>query len=64
MLGDTLGGHYQSRLEEYLEAVDLEAIDLEGIDLEAIHLKAINLEAGIWRQKSGGGRSGGMCDGS
>ena len=44
-VGDTLGGHDRSRLEEYLEAVDLEAIDLEAIDLKAVNLEAVNLEA-------------------
>ena len=34
--GDALGGHDRSRLEEYLEAVDLEAVDLEAVDLEAV----------------------------
>jgi hypothetical protein len=29
-LGDALGGHDRSRLEEYIEEVDLEAVDLEG----------------------------------
>ena len=47
MLGETLGGHHRSRLEKYLEAVDLEAIDLEAIDLEAIDLEAIDLKVGI-----------------
>jgi hypothetical protein len=28
--GDALGGHDQSRLEEYLEVVDLQAVDQEG----------------------------------
>jgi len=28
--GDPLGGHDQSRLEEYLQAVNLEAVDREG----------------------------------
>jgi hypothetical protein len=35
VLGDTLGGHDRSRLEEYLEAVDLEEY-MEAVDLEAI----------------------------
>jgi len=30
VFGDTLGGHDRSRLEEYLEVVDLEAVDREG----------------------------------
>jgi len=34
MLGDTLGGHNRSRLEEYLEAVEVEAIDLEAVNRE------------------------------
>jgi len=42
-LRDALGGHDQSRLEEYLEAVDLEVIDLK-----AVHLEAVNLEAVDW----------------
>jgi hypothetical protein len=28
--GDALGGHDRSRLEEYLEEVDLEAVNSEG----------------------------------
>jgi hypothetical protein len=43
-LGDKLGGPDRSRLEEYLEVVDLEEY-LEAVDLEAIDLKAVNLEA-------------------
>jgi len=45
MLGDTLGGHDRSKLEEYLDLVDLESIDLKEEDLEAIGLKAVYLEA-------------------
>ena len=30
MFGDTLGGHDRSRLEEYLEVVDLEVVEWEG----------------------------------
>jgi len=45
VLGDILGGHDRSRLEEYFEAVDLEAIDLEAIDLKSVNLEAVNLEA-------------------
>ena len=45
MLGDTLGGHDRSRLEEYLDAVDLEAIDLKAFNVEAVNLEAVNLEA-------------------
>jgi uncharacterized protein YjbI with pentapeptide repeats len=44
VLGDTLRGHDQTTLEEYLETVDLEAFDLKVVDLEAIDLKAVNLE--------------------
>jgi len=45
VLGDTLGGHDQSRLEEYLESVDLEAIDLRGVNLEAVDQEACAMEA-------------------
>jgi len=45
VLGDTLGGHDRSRLEEYLEAVDLKAIDLKVVNLEAVKLVAVNLVA-------------------
>jgi len=45
VLGGTVGGSDRSRLEEYLEAVDLEVIDLEAIDLKALNLEAVNLEA-------------------
>ena len=48
MLGDTLGGHDQSRLEEYMEAVDLEAIHLKAVNLEAVNQEAVNLEAEDW----------------
>ena len=44
MLGDTVGGHDRSRLEEYLEVVDLEAIDLKAVNLEAVNLEAVYLE--------------------
>ena len=43
MLGDTLGGHNRSRLEEYLEAVEVEAIDLEAVNREWVSLEAVNL---------------------
>jgi len=39
-----VGGHNQSRLEEYLEVVDLEVIDLKAANLEAVKLEAFNLE--------------------
>ena len=45
VLGDTLGGHDQSRSKEYLEVVDLEVIDLKAVNLEAVNLEAVNLEA-------------------
>jgi len=45
-LGDTLGGHDRTRLEEYLEVVDLEAIDLKAVNPEAANLEAVSLEAG------------------
>ena len=45
MLGNTFRGHDQSRLEDYLEAVDLEAIDLKAVNLEAVNLQGVNLEA-------------------
>jgi len=48
VLGDTLGGHDQSRGEEYLEAVDLEAIHLKAVNLEAVNQEAVNLEAEDW----------------
>jgi len=43
---DALGGHDQSRLEVYLEAVDLEAVDREVVDLEAVDLNAVGREGG------------------
>ena len=48
MWGDTLGGHDETTLEEYLEAVDLEAIDLKEIKLEAVNLEVVNMEAVDW----------------
>jgi len=45
MLGNTLGGHDRSRLEEYLEAVDLEPIDLKAVNLDVVNLEAVNMEA-------------------
>jgi len=44
-LRDALGRHDLSRLEEYLEAVDLEIIELKAVNLEAVNLEAVNLEA-------------------
>ena len=44
-LSDALGSYDRSRLEEYLEAVDLEVIDLKTVNLEAVNLKAVNVEA-------------------
>jgi hypothetical protein len=35
MVEDALGGHDRSRLDEYLEVVDLEAVDWEGCVLAA-----------------------------
>jgi hypothetical protein len=51
MLGEILGGHDRTRLEEYLEAIDLEAIDqkvgnLEAVNLEAVNQEGVNMEAG------------------
>jgi len=43
-LGDTHGGHDQTRLEEYFEAVDLEMIDHQAINLEAVNLETVNQE--------------------
>jgi len=37
-VGDTLGGHDQSRLQEYFEVVDLEAVDQEGGAMAAVTL--------------------------
>jgi len=53
MLGDTPGGHDQSRLEENLEVVDLKviylkAVNLDTVNLEAVNLEAVNLEAVDW----------------
>jgi len=45
MLGDTLGGHDRSRLEEYLGVVDLDPIDPKAVNLEAVDLEAVNLES-------------------
>jgi len=45
VLGDTLGGHDRTRLEEYLEVVDLEAIDLNAVNLDAVNLEACAMEA-------------------
>ena len=45
MLVDTHGGDDRSRLEEYLEAVNLEAIDLKAVNVEAVNLETVNLEA-------------------
>jgi len=45
VLGDSLGGHDRSTLEEYLEAVDLEGIDLKAVNQEAVNLEAVNLKA-------------------
>ena len=42
---DALGGHDQSRLEEYLEAVDSEVIDLKAVNVEAVNLEAVDREA-------------------
>jgi len=56
---DTFGGHDRSRMDEYLEAVDLDVIDLKAVIQEAVNLGGS--ESG--GSESGGGRSGGMCDG-
>jgi len=45
MLGDTLRGHDRSRLEEYLEVVDLDVIDLEAVHLEVVNLETVDQEA-------------------
>jgi len=47
-LSDALVCHDRSRLEEYLEAVDLEVIQLKAVNLEAGNLDAVNLEAVDW----------------
>jgi len=44
-LRDALGHHEWSRMEEYLEAVDLEVIQLKVVNLESVNLEAVNLEA-------------------
>jgi len=44
-LRDAFGGHHRSRLEEYLEAVDLEVIDMKVVNLEAVNLEALDREA-------------------
>jgi len=44
-LNDPLGGHDRSRLEEYLEAVDLEVIDLKAVYLEVENLEAVYRDA-------------------
>lgn len=45
VFAETHGSHDRSRLEEYLEAIDLKAIDRNAIDLKAVNLEAQNLEA-------------------
>ena len=42
---DALGGYDPSRLEEYLEAVDLEVSNLKAVNLEAVNLEAVDREA-------------------
>jgi len=51
VLGDTLGGHDRTRLEEYLDPVEEKTIDL----------KAVSQSGG---SESGGGRLEGKCVGS
>ena len=48
MMGDPLGGHHQSGLEEYLEPIDREVIDLTAVNLQSVTLKALNLEGVDW----------------
>jgi hypothetical protein len=43
VLRDTLTGHDQTRLEEYLEGVDLEAIDLKAVNMETVDVEAVNV---------------------
>ena len=45
MMGDKLGRHDRSKLEEHLEVVDLEAIDLKVVNLEAANLEVADQEA-------------------
>jgi len=44
-LRDALGGHDRTRLEEYLEVVDLEVIDQKTVNLEDVNLEAVDREA-------------------
>jgi hypothetical protein len=44
-LRDALGGHDRSRLEEYLEEVDVEVIKLKAINLEAANQEVADREA-------------------
>jgi hypothetical protein len=44
-LGDALGGHHQTILEEYMEVVNLKVIDLKAVNLEAGNPQAVNLDA-------------------
>jgi hypothetical protein len=43
-LGDTHAGHDQTRLEEYVEAVDLEAIVMKVVNLKAVDWEACAME--------------------
>ena len=44
-LRDALGGQDQTRLDKYLDAVDLEVIDLKAANLEEVTLEAVDLGA-------------------
>jgi hypothetical protein len=44
-LRDALGGHDTSRLEEYMEVVDLEMINQKAVNLEALNLEVAYREA-------------------
>jgi len=44
-LRDALRGHDQSRLEEYLEAVDLEEIDPKAVNLEVVNPEEVDRKA-------------------
>jgi len=46
-LGDALGGHDQSRWEEYLETVELEVIDQEALDQEGIDQEVVDQQVGM-----------------
>jgi hypothetical protein len=45
VLANTLAGHDQSTVEEYLGALDLDVIGLEAVNLVAPNRETVNLEA-------------------